>query len=116
MKNKVRGGITVRYGALGLFFKGAIEDVFERILDSLYDEISNFGCFVVFEDVEGCSGQELAKIDETIKNKAKLDVFYKYVTLDFDNITVEETDDINDVAYRVPVFVDLHVFFVDRCN
>jgi hypothetical protein len=114
MKNKVKGGITVRYDALGLFFKGAIEDAFERILESLCDEINNFGCYVVFEDTEGCTGQELAEIDETIKNRAKLDVFYKYVTLDFDNIVVEETDDICDVAYRVPVFVDLHGFYVDR--
>ena len=114
MKNKVKGGITVRYDALGLFFNSAVGDVVERLLESLYDEITNFGCYVVFEDTEGCTGQELAEIDETIKNRAKLDVFYKYVTLDFDNIVVEETDDICDVAYRAPVFVDLHGFYVDR--
>lgn len=115
MKNKVKGGITVRYDALGLFFNSAVAgDVFERILESLYDQITNFGCYVVFEDTEGCTGQELAEIDETISNRAKLDVFNKYVTFDCDNITVEETDDIHDVAYRVPVFVDLHGFYVDR--
>ena len=114
MKNKVNGGITVRYDALGLFFNSAVGDVVERILERLYDEISNYGCYVVFEDTEDCTGQELEKINETITNRAKLDVFSKYITLDFDNIVVEETDDICDVAYRVPVFVDLHGFYVDR--
>jgi len=114
MKNKVKGGIIVRYDVIGLFFNSAVGDVVERILNRLYEDIENFGCYVVFEDVEGCSVQELEKIDEAVKNKSKLDVFYKYVTIDFDNIAVEETDDICDVAYRIPVFVDLHGFCIDR--
>lgn len=38
----------------------------------------------------------------------------KYTSIDGENITVEDTSDVNMVAFNVPVYVDLHGFFIDR--
>ena len=111
MKNKVSNGITVSYSAIHLLFRGGM-DFYEQVDKKLIEEIIEFGVQNVFEDTEGCTKEELDKINQEIRNIPE--VFMKYTSIDGENITVEDTSDVNMVAFNVPVYVDLHGFFIDR--
>lgn len=112
MKNEVSHGITVRYDAIYLLFNGGSADLLDRVFDELVDQINNFGIYVVFKDIDGISGAEMGEIEKLIKNKP--DLFKKYVSIDGDNIEAEDTDDVHDVAYRVPTFAELRRFYDEQ--
>ena len=110
MKTKVMNGVTVRYDAIYLLFNGG-SDLFERALENLIQDIVFCGIKDIFESTDNCTDEEIAKIEKNVEGNS--DLFKKYVTFYGDDITVEETDDPDDIAYNIPASVDLHGFYVD---
>lgn len=110
MKTKVMNGVTVRYDAIYLLFNGG-SDLFERALENLIQDIVFCGIKDIFESTDNCTDEEITKIEKNVEGNS--DLFKKYVTFYGDDITVEETDDPDDIAYNIPASVDLHGFYVD---
>lgn len=110
MKTKVINGVTVGYDAIYLLFNGG-KDIYDRAIENLIQDIVFCGIEDIFESTDNCTDKEVAEIENNIESKS--DLFRKYVTFYEDKITLDKTDDANDVVYNIPTSVDLHGFYID---